>query len=291
LEARPRPEATEHEIRFFRRDIALRAGVACRVLGKRREAREWFGRAAREFESGPSSSAERARLVYQELALALEERRFESVMNRLPGLVRAFTKLDMPEDLLKAEFLRGIALMETDRLTEAIDLYRELYRRAAVLENQRLAATASYNMVQIYGMLGDTEAAVAEAAIAVPLLRRLDNRVGLAKIRWGLGRLLRTQGKLEAAIENYRAAQGEFRDIGMRADLAALHLVIADLLIERGEEAHAMSEVLAALPIIEEEQMVPEGMAALSLLRESVRAQQLNRQALRDLHGYFEELA
>jgi hypothetical protein len=36
--------------------------------------------------------------------------------------------------------------------------------------------------------------------------------------------------------------------------------------------------------------MVPEGMAALSLLRESVRHQSVNRQALRDLHGYFEDL-
>ncbi len=36
--------------------------------------------------------------------------------------------------------------------------------------------------------------------------------------------------------------------------------------------------------------MAPEGMAALSLLRESARRQEINRQALRDLHGYFEDL-
>jgi hypothetical protein len=52
-----------------------------------------------------------------------------------------------------------------------------------------------------------------------------------------------------------------------------------------------MSEVLAALPIIDEEKMVPEGFVALSLLRESLRQQKINRQALRDLHGYFEELS
>jgi hypothetical protein len=36
--------------------------------------------------------------------------------------------------------------------------------------------------------------------------------------------------------------------------------------------------------------MAPEGMAALSLVRESVRRQEVNRQALRELHGYFQEL-
>ncbi|MBC8646314.1 MAG: hypothetical protein H7X85_04075, partial [Thermoanaerobaculia bacterium] len=50
-------------------------------------------------------------------------------------------------------------------------------------------------------------------------------------------------------------------------------------------------EILAALPIIEELKMVPEGVAAMALLRESLRQRSINRQALRDLHGYFEELA
>jgi len=51
-----------------------------------------------------------------------------------------------------------------------------------------------------------------------------------------------------------------------------------------------MREVLAALPIIDELKMVTEGVAALSLLRESLRQQKINRQALRDLHGYFEDI-
>jgi hypothetical protein len=37
--------------------------------------------------------------------------------------------------------------------------------------------------------------------------------------------------------------------------------------------------------------MVPEGMAALALLQESVRQHRINRQALRDLHVYFAEVA
>ena len=48
------------------------------------------------------------------------------------------------------------------------------------------------------------------------------------------------------------------------------------------------ARVLLALPIVEEYKLVPEGMAALALLRESVRQQKVNHQALRDLHGFFE---
>ncbi|HYB54151.1 MAG TPA: hypothetical protein VEG84_09815, partial [Thermoanaerobaculia bacterium] len=88
----------------------------------------------------------------------------------------------------------------------------------------------------------------------------------------------------------YRAAQKEFDEIGMRADVAALHLVVADLLLELGQEGAATQSVLAAIPVIQELNMVPEGMAALQLLRESLRDQRIDRPALRALHGYFEEI-
>jgi hypothetical protein len=41
--------------------------------------------------------------------------------------------------------------------------------------------------------------------------------------------------------------------------------------------------------VIDELKMVPEGMAALALLRESVRGRGIDRAALRELHGYFEK--
>ena len=66
---------------------------------------------------------------------------------------------------------------------------------------------------------------------------------------------------------------------------------VADLLLEVGEDSLALSTIVSALPIIDEYQMVPEGMAALSLLRESVRQNEVNRAALRELHGYFDEIA
>jgi len=66
-----------------------------------------------------------------------------------------------------------------------------------------------------------------------------------------------------------------------------IRLVMADLLLDMGSGHEAEQEVRAALPIIEEEQMVPEGIAALGLLRESLRRRQLDGRALRELHGYF----
>ncbi len=43
--------------------------------------------------------------------------------------------------------------------------------------------------------------------------------------------------------------------------------------------------------MIDEYKLVPEGIAALSLLRESLDNHHINRKALRDLHGYFRDKA
>ena len=94
---------------------------------------------------------------------------------------------------------------------------------------------------------------------------------------------------MSAAIEAYRQAQEQFEALGMRADIAALSLIIGDLLLDQGQNAEALREIAAALPVIDELKMAPEGMAALSLLRESARRQEVNRAALRELHGYFPE--
>jgi hypothetical protein len=120
-------------------------------------------------------------------------------------------------------------------------------------------------------------------------LTQLNNSVGLVKLRWCVGDILRDQTKSGEAIEAYREALESAREVGVRGDQAALHLVLADLLLDVGQEAQAEWEVRAELPIIDEEKMVPEGFAALDLLRQALRRRQVDRGALRALHGYFRD--
>jgi hypothetical protein len=63
----------------------------------------------------------------------------------------------------------------------------------------------------------------------------------------------------------------------MQADVAAVHLIVADLLLELGQDKRARWKIQAALPVIEEKKIVPEGMAALTLLRQSLRNHRINR--------------
>jgi tetratricopeptide (TPR) repeat protein len=275
---------------YFLGELALIAGTACRCISHRDEARLWFDRSEAAFRNTVNPVADLARLGYQRLALRLEERQLEPVLEMAPPLEETFRGLGMTEDALKCSFLEGLALLESSRLDEARQTFDRVCLEAGEIGNERLLANAYTNLTHIYGMLGDAPHAIETSRKAIPILKRINGRIALAKVQWGLAVLLRETGELLSAIESYRKAQREFERIGMKADVAALSLVIADLLLECGREKEATAEVLKSLPVIDDLRMVPESVAALSILRESLRHKKINRIALRDLHGYFEDL-
>ena len=277
------------ELEYFRGEAARIAGTAARVLSRRDEARSWFDLSEAWFLTTENASANIARLSYQRLALRTEERDFAAVSKLTPHLIANFERMGMHEDAVKARFLLAQVYKETDRVAESAEVFEEIAVQSRALRNDNLLGFAMVNLAQAYGVLGDAEKVMAVAAEGAPLLKQQGNHVALGKLHAGLGLLLRTNGNLPDAIEAFRAAQKEFSEIELHADVAAVHLVLSDLLLDAGQAAQAEWEIRAALPIIDEYKLVPEGIAALSLLRDSLRRRQIDRNALRGLHGYFAE--
>jgi len=290
LEKPIRPIGRFDEREYYLGEFGLLAGIACRLLAFREKALLWLDRAESHFVLAHNSSAHVARANYQKLAVRLEQRELAEVAELAERWFRVFVSLELPQDALKCRFLQAHALKETGRHNEAILEFEQIKSAAERLRNDNLAAIAAENLFQIHAMRGDVEAAVAEAEFAGPIFRRLDNRVNLAKLQVGVGYLYHSQNRLKESISAFREAQKQFAEIGMHADVAANHLVLADLLLDANQPAQAEWEIRAALPVIDELTLVPEGIAALSLLRDSVRRRQIDRQALRSLNGYFEEL-
>jgi tetratricopeptide (TPR) repeat protein len=270
-------------------DFALMTGAASRFLFQRDESTTWFSRAATHIESLKRPELERLRLTYQELAFRGEDRRYSDVLHAVDSLAESFRRLELPEEALKCRFLEGAVRFELGDVREVARINEEICAEAQSLGSSRLLGQATSNLLLCYGSLGEIDRALVSAKRAQATLRQSGDRVHLVRLWIGIGGLLRRQGDTTAALDASRQALEAALDLGMRGDVAALRLMIADLLLGLGQEAQAEAEIRAALPIIDEEKMVPEGIAALSLLRESLRRRQIDKQALRDLHGYFQE--
>jgi hypothetical protein len=96
------------------------AGISCRLLSPRDQARQWFGRAENWFLTTKGAELNLARLSYQRLALLTEERRFAEVVELLPALIDAFEEHEMAPDALKCRILEGQVLKESGQLREAV---------------------------------------------------------------------------------------------------------------------------------------------------------------------------
>ncbi|MEP6800893.1 MAG: hypothetical protein ABJC07_03070 [Acidobacteriota bacterium] len=278
------------EREYYLGELALLAGTALRVLFKVDEARTWFDRAQAWFLSTANLGGDIARVSYQRLALSLELRQLPDVLHLARPLRDAFLRTGAKEMALKCSYLEALALRELGRSDEALAEFEAICGEARDLKSPKMLGSALVCLVQLRSESGHADLAAKLVAEAEPILRSANNRVALGKLYWGVGVLMRSQSRPADAIQAFRAAQQEFAQIELPADGAALHLVIADLLLETGQERQAEWEIRAALPIIDELKMVPEGFAAMSLLRESLRRRSIDRGALRKLHGYFEDI-
>jgi tetratricopeptide (TPR) repeat protein len=189
------------------------------------------------------------------------------------------------EDALKLRFLEAACWAEMGRTRDAIAVSREMLVEARNAGSEHLAALAASNLALYLGTEGKLEEAKKWVAEALAQLQRAGDNAHLVRVGKALGTMLRVN-EPTAALLAYREAHEQARKLGLRGDLAELSLMIAELRLHAGQFEEAELEIRAALPIINEEKMVAEGIAAMSLLREAVRRRQIDKKGPRDVHGH-----
>jgi tetratricopeptide (TPR) repeat protein len=123
---------------------------------------------------------------------------------------------------------------------------------------------------------------------ALPMVQALNLEAVVAEIKWGIGDAYRASGSVPKAIDAYREALIDYERLELLGAQALLRLVLAEALIEARSAQEAKWQILAALPTIERESMLPAGLAALSLLRESVSTQTPNIGALAEVRSHLQ---
>jgi tetratricopeptide (TPR) repeat protein len=273
---------------YFLGESALLAAGSFRLLGKRDETERWLDRADASFRHTVAPAAHLARVSYIRLTLRYDMRRHEEVLELVPSVALTFQKLGMESDLAKSRFLEAMSLKELGRIEEAAASFERLASGEEYRVEPALCGMALVNLGNLRSEQGSFDSALVAYRQASPLLQSANRFSALADLKLMLGGTLQRTGHLTDAVQAFRESVSDYVALGMETRAAYLRVVLAEALLEGGKPREAEWEILAALPTIDQEKMVPESFAAVALLRESVRQRKTDPSALLELREYLQ---
>lgn len=278
-------ESTDEVGLFDERDyvlgeLALISSKSSRLLGRLKEAERWLDRSDAAFRHTVDSAPALASVAFERLAVRYSGGRSDEVLDLVSSVSRSFERLGLRVDFAKCRYLNAMALKETGRSEESISVLRELAESETVRALPSLYGQVLVQIGEYQSSVEDYAGAAQTYEKALPIVMAGRRPVALGELKWAIGDAYRGQGALDRALRAYRSANADYQELGLEAFSVKLHLVIADVLLALNHPREAEWEILAALPKINEEGMVPEGLAAVSLLKESVARRQTDRAAL-----------
>jgi tetratricopeptide (TPR) repeat protein len=276
------------ERKFFLGEAALLAAAAMRIVGRREETDVWLLRAEAGFRDVINPAPKLASLSYVRLALLYDRGRFQDVIDLSPALISSCHDFGMTRDHFKAVLLRATALKMVGDFESSSTELKTLLNNPVVVEDAQMHARVLIDIGDIAQNCGQPEEALSAFQMAVNLVRDKPATANIGELRLQIGVLLRGQGKLSESIGAFREAIGGFADLGMATRVSFSRILLAEGLLADRRYREAEWEILAALPTIEEQQMVPEGFAAVALLKESVRRRKTDPNALRELREHLQ---
>jgi tetratricopeptide (TPR) repeat protein len=272
---------------YFVGSAALIAGGGFRLAGKCDEAEVWFDRADIAFRGTINPGPSLASVGYARLTLQYDRRSHDRVLAQAPALARTFSQFGMKREELKTRFLEVLSQKELGRLDDALHGLQSLESDPDLWSERQLAPIVASTTAELLYRTGRHADAAACCSRALSMAGD-QNPLAVAHLKAVNATVLREQGYLTEAVQAFRAAVGDYSSAGVPQPIAYLRVLLAEALVALKRYREAEWEILAALPTIEEQKMVPEGFAAVALLKESVRRRKTDPNALRELREHLQ---
>lgn len=264
-------------------DLALLSAKTSRLMGRRQDTEQWLDRADSFFRQTVNPAPHLSNVAYDRLALRYEIRDFSHVLEYTLPLSKTFERLGMDVEAAKTLYLRAATLKLVGRWDEAFGIAMALKESAAIQEQPGLLGQVWMEIGQYHAFVEDYASASSAYQQALPLIRRANHPIAMFSLKLSLGESLRDQNLLDQALAFFKSACKDAREHGLETNVAYSHLLVSETLLALGRNREAEWEIYAALPIIQEQSMVPEGLAALTLLKESVARQKTDPAAVKAL--------
>ncbi|MGH9368478.1 MAG: hypothetical protein ACRD3M_12475, partial [Thermoanaerobaculia bacterium] len=275
------------EREYFLAQMEHVAASCARWLGDREACLSWVRAAEGRYDRTVEPESGRAELMMLRLAVLYERHDLVEALSGIPELQARLRALGMMRALAKCEILLSAVLKDLGRVSESTVILEAALKTEVLTQVPDLRAFALEQLADCHGLSGRFEECAACLRSAAALL---EGSLGTTAGGYGkiiLGEALVVRGDLEGAVAAYRTGREDFEGLGMMGWSAYSRVLTAEVLLALRREGEAQQEILLAMPAIERHQMVPEGLAAVALLRESIRRRRTDRNALRELREHL----
>jgi tetratricopeptide (TPR) repeat protein len=274
---------------YFLGEAAFIAGTASKFLGNRVDALRWLDRAEAGFRHTVNAAPGLSSVSYARLCVRFDMGRFDDVVDLMPSLVESFKKLEMPVEAAKAKLVLAMALKNSGRVEDALTHLEAVGDEPCMEKNPTIRAQVLSERGDALRMTDRIDEAMSCYREALPLLASGQASAGRADLRMFVAGAYRAKGALDTALTAFKSAASDYKELGMATRAAYVGVLISETLLALDRPREAEWEILQALPTIEEQKMVPEGFAAVALLRESVKRRKTDPNALRELREHLQK--
>jgi tetratricopeptide (TPR) repeat protein len=277
-------EATAH----FSGELALNIAHASRFLGRFSEVTHWAEVSAYWFHQTDSADESLCKVRLLRATALYDRHSIREALAGLPTLRRQFERFGMQEFAIRTRFLEALCLGAAGRAIEAGERLEELRTSTVVRDDSLLLGLVLLNIAQFGASSADEEGTCMLLEQAHRALERAGAPFALAHFHCVCGEILRDRSRYEEAIRAYQAGIALMTSLQMEGQVAYVRIVLAETLLLAGYEADAQRELVAALPTLDREALLPDAVTAIALLRESLLRQRADPEALQVLRLQLE---
>lgn len=268
------------EISYFAGRVAYSAAGCSRHLGHFREHDSWLEVARAHFDNTLSPGPMLARVEWSRLVALHDLHRVHGILDEIRSVTAAFKRYEMDLDELKGIVLEASVLKAMNRRVEALERLEVVRYAAAATEDSLMLGLTLASIAELVAESGNPQKGLLLMREALSLMGESSGPVGLGGIHVLTAELFRNEGNLEAASREYALAVAIYQAGGLSFQEAYMRVVRSETLLAGGCEDEALAELASALPVVMREEAWVDGVAAITLLKESLRRKRADPSAI-----------
>jgi tetratricopeptide (TPR) repeat protein len=261
-----------------------------RYLARYDEAIEAADRGEEALAPFPSLEFDRAIVRLVKGMILAQQERFDEAHRILSECRQVFREFGDTTKYVQAGLAEANVLYKASRHAEATGLLKELLHHAIEAGDVEAQAGIHNNLGHCATNLGDYVSANIHFSEAVAKFTDLGFVAEIPRTEYGAGMVLVSRGQVTAGLARLREARNAFTAAGMIDEAGLCALRIVEILVERGEDAHARLLTQAVIDEFTSAGLDQRAIAAIAHLRDAIDVDDASAETVRTVHTFVKNL-